>query len=211
MKLIGNYLSPYVRRVAVSLHLLDMPFEAEEVYVFKTPEPVRKINPVARIPVLVLNDGSTLVESAAILDEIDQMAGPERALVPPGGRARRQVMQTIAVATASMEKAQWAFYEGRVRPAEKVHQPWIEHNDAQVLGGFGHLDELAGKCTEAGWIAGTDEISQADVTAIVAFSFAATVRPALGLAGEFPNLARHAGRCEALEAFKKAPLPEPAG
>src|SRR5262245_52316510 len=96
MKLIGNYLSPYVRRVAVTLNILNMPFELEELLVFKAPEPVRRHNPLVRIPVLVLDDGATLVESAAILDEIDRLVGPKRSLTPPGGLERRRVVQTTA-------------------------------------------------------------------------------------------------------------------
>jgi len=78
MKLIGNYLSPYVRRVAVSLNILAWPFELDEVLVFKDPAVVRRYNALVRIPVLVLDDGSTLFESGAILDEIDRLAGTER-------------------------------------------------------------------------------------------------------------------------------------
>ena len=208
MRLIGNYLSPYVRRVAVSLRLLDLPFEFEELYVFKEPDAVRHLNPVVRIPVLELDDGSSLIESYAILDEVDQIVGPEHALTPPSGRERRQVMQTTATALACTEKAQWAFYEGRVRPTEKVHAPWIEHNEAQVIGGFGYLNELARNCVKTGWIADTEKISQADVTTVVAYSFANAVRPNLRLSGLYPELADYAKRCEALEAFQAAPLPE---
>jgi hypothetical protein len=67
VRLIGNFLSPYVRRVAVSLHLLELPFELEELFVFKEPDVVRRYNPVVRIPVLKLDDGANLVESGAIL------------------------------------------------------------------------------------------------------------------------------------------------
>ena len=70
MKLVGNYLSPYARRVAISLTVLGLPFELDEVFVMKAPEKVRDLNPVLRIPVLVLNDGDTLFESAVILDAI---------------------------------------------------------------------------------------------------------------------------------------------
>ena len=52
-------------------------------------------------------------------------------------------MKVTAIARASIEKAQWAFYERRFRPLEKVHLPWIEHNDAQVIGGLEFLDGLA--------------------------------------------------------------------
>jgi glutathione S-transferase len=80
MKLIGNYLSPFTRRVAVSLNALQLPFELRALYVFKEPEQVRVHNPVVRIPTLILDNGDVLVESYAILDEIDQMVGRERAL-----------------------------------------------------------------------------------------------------------------------------------
>jgi glutathione S-transferase len=208
MKLIGNYLSPYVRRVAVSLRILETPFEFEEVYVFQDREAVRRRNPVVRIPVLELDDETALFESYAILDEIDQIVGPEKALTPVTGTVRRTVMQTTAVAIACTEKAQWAFYEGRVRPTQKIHLPWIEHNEAQVIGGFGHLNEMTKKCASKGWIGGTENISQADVTTVVAFSFANAVRPNLRLSKRFPALADFATRCECIDAFTMAPLPE---
>ena len=135
------------------------------------------------------------------------MVGPERSLIPSDGVQRRRVVQTAAIALACAEKAQWAFYEGRVRPAEKVHTPWIEHNERQVLGGLEQLNTVASTIDEGGWVAGTQNISQADITTVVAYTFADTVRPKLGLAERFPELSRFAGRCEALPAFLKAPVP----
>jgi glutathione S-transferase len=206
MRLIGNFLSPYVRRVAISLNILGLPFELEELFVFKAPDVVRQHNPLVRIPVLVLDDESHLVESSAILDEIDRIVGPERCLTPSEGLDRRNVMQATAIALACAEKAQWAFYEGRVRPAEKVHSPWIEHNEKQVLGGLAHLDMMATEIVDS-WLAGTPKISQADVTTAVAYTFANAVRPKLGVRERFPRLARFAERCEALPAFAKCPVP----
>jgi glutathione S-transferase len=207
MRLIGICLSPYVRRVAISLSLLKLPFELEEVFVFGEPETIRRYNPLVRIPILSLDDGENLVESAAILDEIDHRVSPERRLVPPEGAQRRRVLQTTAMALGSAEKAQWAFYEDRVRPAEKVHAPWIEHNDRQVLGGFQHLEAAAGCDQGSEWIAGTPGISQADVTTAVAYSFAALARPHLNLPQRFPRLARFTERCEGLPEFLSAPIP----
>ena len=128
MRLLGHYLSPFTRRVAVSLHALGIPFVLEELSVMREPERVRPYNPLLRIPTMVLDDGEALIESDAMLDEIDQMAGPARALVPPSGSQRRRVMQIMSFALASMDKQQWAFYERRFRPPEKVYQPWIDHN-----------------------------------------------------------------------------------
>jgi glutathione S-transferase len=207
MILVGNYLSPYVRRVAVSLNILGLEFELQDLFVFKAPDTVRELNPVVRIPVLVLDDGTRLIESAAILDEIDQMVGSDRALVPPGGLSRRRVMQLTAMAIASAEKAQWAFYERRVRPEEKVHEPWIEHNERQVIGVFSALDDEVKDIDDEAWIAGTAGITQADITTSIAFTFAGTVLPRLNLRARFPNLARFVDRCEGLDAFLQAPLP----
>lgn len=207
MKLIGNYLSPYVRRVAVSLNAMGMPFELEQLYVFKSPDEVRKYNPIVRIPALILDGGEVLVESYAILDALDEIAGSEYRLTPPSGSERRHVMKVIALGVGSMEKAQWAFYEGRFRPEEKIHEPWIEHNEAQVLSGLNYLDDLAKKAGDNGWLAGTERIGQADITGVVAYSFADAVRPALGLAERLPYLARFADRCESLEIFSNAPIP----
>jgi glutathione S-transferase len=207
MRLIGIFLSPFVRRVAVSLKILELPFELEEVFVFGEPEVVRRYNPLVRIPILVLDDGENLVESGAILDEIDHLVSPERRLTPCDGPPRRRVLQTAAIALACAEKAQWALYEDRVRPPEKVHTPWIDHNDRQVLGGFEHLNMAAAKIDDDGWIAGTPDISQADVTTTAAFTFAKVARPNLELAERFPQLARFAERCEALPPFVKTPFP----
>ena len=207
MKLIGNYLSPYVRRVAVSLNELGMLFELEQLYVFRSPEEVRKYNPLVRIPTLILDNGEVLVESYAILDELDQMAGSENCLTPVSGRERRHVMKVTAVGVGSMEKAQWAFYEGRFRPEEKIHKPWIEHNDEQVLGGLGYLNDLAEKAGDREWLAGTERMSQADITGVVAYSFAKAIRPTLEIARRLPYLAGFADRCEALEVFSDAPIP----
>ncbi len=207
MRLIGIYLSPFVRRVAISLSILKMPFDFEEVFVFGERDIVRRYHPLVRIPILALDDGENLVESAAILDEIDQMVSPERRLIPNDGPLRRRVTQTTAIALACAEKAQWAFYEDRVRPAQKIHAPWIEHNDEQVIGGCQYLDGSAGKLDEGGWIAGTPNVSQADVTTAVAFTFAMLARPNLQLAERFPQLARFAKRCENLPAFLSAPIP----
>jgi glutathione S-transferase len=203
MELFGVYLSPYTRRIAIALTLLDMPYKHNGVRVFETPDVVRAHNPLTRVPTLVLDDGTALIESGAILDEIDQMAGPDRALTPPNGPARRAAMQIAALGVGVMEKAQWAFYETRFHPEEKVHQPWIDHNDAQVIAGLEHLNTLAISAGD-GWLAGTPTISQADISVAVAHSFVRKVRPQLSL--DVPALDAFTARCEALPAFQATAL-----
>lgn len=205
MKLYGVNLSPYTRRVAITLSELGMPFEWDQLRIFETPEPVRKHNPLARVPTLVLDDGASLVESGAILDEIDQMAGPDKALIPATGPERRRVMQAVAYGVGVMEKAQWAFYERRFHPEEKVHEPWEAHNDEQVLAGLKHLDGMAADAGD-GWLAGMNRMTQADITVAVAYTFAKTVRKNLDVPGTAPALAAFADRMEQRDSFKMSAL-----
>jgi hypothetical protein len=112
------------------------------------------------------------------------------------GKERRRVMKVTAIALASTEKAQWAFYERRFRPEEKVHQPWIDRNDRQVVDGLRFLDGLASRAGDEGWLAGTERLSQADITGAVVYTFAAAVRPHLACATRSRNWrgSRHAAR-----------------
>lgn len=206
MKLYGVYLSPYTRRVGIALNLLKMSYDHDGLRIFETPEPVRAYNPLVRVPTLVLDDGSALVESWAILDELDRLAGPERALAPWSGTMRRDVLQIAAYGVGVMEKAQWAFYERRFHPEEKVHEPWEAHNDAQVTAGLKHLNGIAEAAGDA-WLAGTDSISHADISAAVAHSFVKAVRPKLNADSLAPALAAFTARCEELPEFKACPLP----
>lgn len=208
MKLIGNYLSPYTRRVAISLTALEIPFEIDLLSPFNRPGPVREHNPLIRIPTLVLDNGEALFESHVILDAIDQIVGPKRSLTPCQGKKRRQVMKVTAVGTGSCDKAVWALYEGRFHPPEKIHQPWIDHNESQVLSGLSFLNKIAEPIVNRGWMAGTKSMSQADITSVVAFSFVNAVRPNLEVTERVPFLAKFADRCEAMDIFRATPVPK---
>ena len=207
MRLIGSYRSPFARRVGISLNVLAIPFELEELLASKDPEAVSGYHPLKRIPALVWDDGEVLVESAAILDALDDMVGPDRALVPPTGKERRHTMKLASIALGTIDKAQWAFYEGRFHPPEKVHQPWIDHNEDQVLSGLAYLDSSAASAGPDGWLGLPDRMTQADITGTVAYSFVQAFRPHLNVADRFTNLRRLAERCEAMEEFRAAAAP----
>lgn len=200
MKLIGAYRSPYVRRVAVSLNLMGMEYEHDPIPVFDEQDAVRKYNPLVRIPTLVLDDGESLLESYAILDTLDDMAGPEKRLLPASGPERRALLKLTAIATGTMDKAIWAVYEGRFHPKEKIHRPWIEHNEEQACGGLGFLNDCAKEAGD-GWLGGSDRIGQADVSGAIAYAFTNMARPKLELAERCPALAAFSARCEAMEEF----------
>jgi len=132
MLLIGVNRSPFTRRVAITLNLYGLPFEQRALSGFGNREEVRASNPLGRIPALVLDDGETLIDSGAIIDHLDEVVGPERALAPATGADRRAVLRAAAMLMGACEKCLHAAYELNHRPAEKVHQPWIDDCRAQV-------------------------------------------------------------------------------
>ena len=140
MILVGQYDSPYVRRVAISLRVLGVAYEHDTRSVFADFDALRQINPLGRIPSLVLDGGEVLIDSAAILDWLDQTVGPERALVPPAGTERRRALRLIALATGAIDKVGAAAYERIMRPVALRWPEWIERCRTQ---GRSALDALA--------------------------------------------------------------------
>src|ERR1700759_1652074 len=98
MLLIGMLDSPFVRRVAVSMQLLGMPYEHGNWSIGRDFERIRQFSPLGRVPSLVLDDGEVLTESASILDYLDDTAGPSRALLPRSGQPRRLALRLMSFA-----------------------------------------------------------------------------------------------------------------
>ena len=111
MILIGQYDSPFVRRVAVALRLYGVAYEHRPWSTFGDADRIAAFNPLRRVPTLVLDDGDVLIESTAILDWLDEAAGPERALIPANGQERRQALKVCALATGLGDKAVALVYE----------------------------------------------------------------------------------------------------
>lgn len=181
MILVGQYDSPFSRRVAISLRVLGFAYEHDTRSVFGDFESMRKTNPLGRIPALVLDDGETLIDSAAILDWLDETVGPRRALIPPGGPARRNALRRIALATGAVEKiGGGAIYETLIRPARYRWPDWIARCTAQGMGAVAALE------TEA-WPDGA-AIDQAQISTGCMLDYIQLTAPALIPAGRYPAL-----------------------
>lgn len=162
MLLIGMFDSPFVRRVAVSLNYLGIEFEHANWSVGKDHAQIRRYSPLGRVPAVVLEDGEVLTESAAILDHFDSVVGPERALVPTNGAARRQVLQLMALAIGAAEKGRELINERIARPPEKRHEPWVERCRSQMHGALSEIERRYGP-RASGWLVG-EHLTQADIT-----------------------------------------------
>jgi glutathione S-transferase len=165
MLLIGVNRSPYTRRVALTLKLYGVSFEQRDLSGFGNRADVRAVNPLGRIPALVLDDGETLIDSAAIVDHLDQTYGGERPLTPPAGAERRAVLKVAALMMGACDKGLHAAYERNHHPPDKVHQPWIDDCLAQMKQALAAVDAMVDPAQPYLLL---DRLTQADVTAFIA-------------------------------------------
>jgi glutathione S-transferase len=204
MKLIGMLDSPYVRRVAISLQLLGLKFEHQSVSVFRGFEQFQKINPVVKAPTLVADDGTVLMDSTLMLDYAEALARP-RTLMPMDAPEILHDLRVISLALAACEKAVQIIYERGLRPAEKVHQPWIDRVTGQLLAAYGLLEQELARQPLA---ATRETIRQAGVTTGVVWDFTQRMLPQVVPAASYPRLAAFSVQVEALPEFAAAPFGE---
>lgn len=168
----GGKRSPFVRRVAIWLTLQDQPFERREVNLFGDDfASFAAISPLSRVPALTLPGGETLIETAAIIDHLEDIAAPEQRLIPATGEPRRRAMQVIACANAIAEKSVALAYEVERRPPEFRWPDWRMRLTAQLGSGLLALEAML---PESGWYGGAN-LNGADIAAVVAYDFSGTV------------------------------------
>lgn len=205
MRLIGMLDSPYVRRVAVSLRCMGLPFDHEAVSVFRHYEQFSAINPVVKAPTLVTDDGVTLMDSTLILDYAECLAPPDRRLSPAKLNEYARAQRTIGLALAACDKSVQFVYELTLRPAEKHHQPWLDRVRQQLLAAYRLLEAEVGSGEV--WLF-ADRPLLADISVAVTWHFTQAVLPDLAavvVAAQHPALAAFSGRAEALPEFRAFP------
>ncbi|MDR3095735.1 MAG: glutathione S-transferase [Paraburkholderia sp.] len=203
MQLIGMMDSPYVRRVAISLHVLGMPFEHRSVSVFRHYDEFAQINPVVKAPTFIDDDGTLLIDSTLILDHLDRKVPAARRLMPEESQERTFALRVNGFALAAMEKTIQQVYERQLRPEERQHEPWLQRVNTQMHAAYTVLDKLLDG--RAGWLC-AGRITQADITAAVAWRFTQHILPGTADPARYPALAAHSARAEALPEFVATPL-----
>ncbi len=202
MQLIGMLDSPYVRRVAVSLQLLGLPFVHRSISVFSTFDQFHAINPVVKAPSLVCDDGTVLMDSMLILEYAKRLAGPGKSLMPHKASEYLLSLRIIGLALAACEKSVQIIYEHSQRPPEKTHEPWISRVTNQLLAACQALEtELA----RAPWAIGEARMNQAGVTTAVTWHFIQKMLPEMVPSPRFPTLQRFTIKAEELPEFAAVP------
>ena len=203
MILVGMPDSPYVRRVAVSLRLMGLAYEHQQVSVFRHFERFRSINPVVKAPSFVCDDGTVLMDSTLILDYAESLVEPSRRLTPQEAEPRKQSLRITGIALAAAEKCVALIYEQQQRPPDKRHPAWIERVNGQAHAAFAELDKLA---PASGWMHGS-RVTAADVASACVWRFAQYYRKETAIDEQaYPRLAAHSARAESLPQFVAVPL-----
>jgi glutathione S-transferase len=204
VQLIGMLDSPYVRRVAISLQLLGLRFEHQSLSVFRTFTQFQHVNPVVKAPTLVCDDGEVLMDSTLIMEYAEAVARP-RSLMPSKLQELQHALCVIGLALAACEKSVQIIYERSLRPPEKLHQPWMTRVTGQLLAAYRALEEEVARCPLA---ITTSGITQAGVSAAVAWHFTQQTLPEVVAAASYPSLVALSTKAEALPEFTAAPYGE---
>ncbi|MBU6960410.1 glutathione S-transferase [Pseudomonas sp. CVAP len=202
MKLIGMLDSPYVRRVAISLKSLDIPFEHASVSVFRHFAEFQQINPVVKAPTLVLDNGEVLMDSTLIIDYLEALSGPDKSLMPTQLDQRVRSLRLIGLALAACEKSVQIYYERTLRPAEKQHAPWLERVGGQLLAAYSALERELEKQP----LKMDGSLGQDGITLAVAWSFSNLVVPDQVSDAQFPKIRAFTAYAEQLPAFVSTPI-----
>lgn len=208
MFLIGQYDSPFVRRTAIALRLYGLPFEHRPWSTFGDGDKVAAYNPLRRVPALVLDDGEALIESGAILDYLDELIGPEKAMIARSGAERRKHLRIVSLATGLGDKAVSLIYE-RVLRKEQL-KLWVERCETQIAGVLAVLEKERAAVATPYWLG--NRIGHADIAVACVLRFTGEAHPAL-FDDRYPALKAHAAHCEALPPFQEIvqPLAPPSG
>ena len=202
MELIGMLDSPYVRRVALGLQVLGLPFRHRSVSVFRGVEEFRRINPVVKAPTLLCDDATVLMDSTLILAYAQVLSTNGRRLAPAAAPALQQHLRRVGLALAVCEKAVQLVYERNLRPAEKQHAPWLERVGGQLLAACDALESDLEERAPAVDAAGIDD---AGISVGVAWHFTQAWVADDVPAARFPRLAALSTQAETLPAFRAAP------
>lgn len=200
MILIGMLDSPFVRRTAIGLHCLGLPFEHRSLSVFRDFEAFRELNPFVKAPTLILSDEHYLVDSSLILQYAERKS--PNSLYSESDALFEIEQQIIGTASIANEKTVQIVYEFEIRPSDKRHTPWLERISGQVSQAFEALEHLVKQHPQ---LFNEAQLTHAAIAAAVAWTFTQRMRPGLIAPDGYPALVNWTHRAEQTEPFQTFP------
>ncbi|MHA1152750.1 MAG: glutathione S-transferase family protein [Alphaproteobacteria bacterium] len=200
MILVGQYDSPFVRRAAVALNHFGMPFDRRVLSVFQDFDAMLSVNPLGKVPSLILPDGEHIYDSRAIIEYLESIAPPDRRLTPSDAGQHRAMLRIEAVGLGLAEKTYERAIEFSRRSPGTQDPAWVARLERQIGSALTWLEPLP----HVEWLVG-DRMSRADLAVTVATTYVLEKLPHLYGPGDFPRLEAHRRKCEALAPFAQSP------
>lgn len=197
MKLIGSLASPYVRKVRVVLAEKKLDYEMALENVWSADTAIHLVNPLGKVPCLVLEDGYVMYDSRVIVEYLDTLT-PACNLLPPDGRERMEIKNWEALADGVLDAGVAVRLERTQRPPELQSSAYIERHLAKLTRG---LASLSGRLGASPWCAGP-HYSLADVAVGCALGWLDFRFPDIDWRTPHPNLARLHDRLHERAAFR---------
>lgn len=201
MRLIGMLDSPYVRRTALTLAALDIPFAHESLSVFRHYKEFAAINPVVKAPTAVTDDGVVLLDSTLIIGYALKALANGRVLGPIDPKLAALDIRLTGLGLAVCEKAVQTVYEHQLRPPEKQHEPWLNRVAEQLKAALSAIEaDIAG----ADWLL-KQPLSEAGITLAVAGTFISETVEGVVRLSAYPRLDALTAEAEATALFRAWP------
>lgn len=188
LKLIASQTSPYARKVRIALAEKKIEYQMVEASAWVPGNPVHAYNPLGKLPVLILDDGTHLYDSRVIVEYID-LVSPVSRLIPEPARQRIAVKKWEALADGVCDATSAIVIERR-RPAKLQSDEWIERQRRKIDEGAA---ELARELGDKAWCYG-EAWSLADIATGCALGYLDLRHAELDWRNLYPNLARLADK-----------------
>ena len=201
MVLVGQLDSPFVRRVAATMTQYGLSFDRHSLSVFGDREEVMRLNPLGKVPALVLDGGETLIESAIIIDFLDDLAGEEIALTPRSGSRRRFILRIAAIAAGISERAVQIRSETVRRPLNLQNPEFVDSYLASIRTSLDFLE----RTVEGNWCCGEGP-THADFALTAGLGHLTARVEEFADISAWPKLAAVQEEGEKLEAFRANPF-----
>ena len=195
MKLVTSLTSPYGRKVRVVLAEKKIPFQLQVENPWLPDSPVSSLNPLGKVPVLVLEDGVSVFDSRVIVEYLDHLT-PVAHLIPSEPKSRMIVRGVEALTDGVTDAAVLVFLEKK-RPPEQQSADWIVLQEKTLFSGLEALSEALG---ENAWFLG-NSMTLADVACGCMLGYLDFRFSKIDWRSAHPNLAKLAAKLAARPSF----------
>ncbi|MGQ3354546.1 MAG: glutathione S-transferase family protein [Phreatobacter sp.] len=133
MTLHSSALSPFGRKVKLALHHLGLMSGVTVVTTdtMNAEDPIRRTNPLGKIPALVLADGTVVYDSRVILEQLDIVAGGGK-ILPAEPKARIAALTLQSLADGIMDALILTRYEVMFHDEAARSEKWFAHQRGKV-------------------------------------------------------------------------------